>query len=184
MNKANPSHIIAAAIQRERQRAGKSLSALAAKAGLAKSTLSQLENGAGNPSVETLWAIAAALDVPVSFLFEPPGPQARLVRAGQGKLVGSDAAGFAATLLDACPPGRRRDLYRADLQPGSRRQAAPHPAGAAEHVIVVGGLWQTGPLDGQEVLNPGDYFSFPADVPHSYEALAPDTVAIIVMETS
>ena len=118
MNKANPSHIIAAAIQRERQRAGKSLSALAAKAGLAKSTLSQLENGAGNPSVETLWAIAAALDVPVSFLFEPPGPQARLVRAGQGKLVGSDAAGFAATLLDAGPsagqqaaggtaPGRR-----------------------------------------------------------------------------
>ena len=49
----NPTELIASAIGRERERAGLSLSALAAKAGLAKSTLSQLEAGKGNPSIET-----------------------------------------------------------------------------------------------------------------------------------
>ena len=45
----------------ERERAGMSLAELA-RAGLAKSTLSQLESGTGNPSLETLWALAMALD--------------------------------------------------------------------------------------------------------------------------
>lgn len=182
MNTSSPNQLVAAAIQRERQRAGKSLSALAAEAGLAKSTLSQLENGSGNPSVETLWSIATALQVPVSFLFAPPGPRARLVRAGDGKAVGSEEPGFAAALLDACPPGRRRDLYRAELEPGSTRQAAAHPAGTVEHVIAVCGLVRTGPADAEETLHPGDYYSFAGDVPHSYTALAAGSVAVIVVE--
>ena len=41
---------IAASIRRERERTGLSLSELARSAGVAKSTLSQLESGSGNPS--------------------------------------------------------------------------------------------------------------------------------------
>ena len=55
---------IAAALRRERARAGVSLTELARRAGIAKSTLSQLESGSGNPSVETLWALGTALGVP------------------------------------------------------------------------------------------------------------------------
>uniref|UniRef100_UPI0013B3B296 helix-turn-helix domain-containing protein n=1 Tax=Nonomuraea lactucae TaxID=2249762 RepID=UPI0013B3B296 len=79
--------LIAAAIRRERDRAGLSLSELAKRAGLAKSTLSQLEAGAGNPGVETLWAIAAALGVPFSRLVDPPRPAARVIRAGEGPVA-------------------------------------------------------------------------------------------------
>ena len=57
---------IAASIRTERERAGLSLSELARNAGIAKSTLSQLESGAGNPSLETLWALSVALEVPFS----------------------------------------------------------------------------------------------------------------------
>jgi transcriptional regulator with XRE-family HTH domain len=52
--------------------AGLSLTELARRAGIAKSTLSQLESGAGNPSVETLWALAVALGVPFSRLVDLP----------------------------------------------------------------------------------------------------------------
>ena len=52
-----PLGLIARSIRRERERVGLSLSELAKQAGIAKSTLSQLESGTGNPSVETLWAL-------------------------------------------------------------------------------------------------------------------------------
>src|SRR3990170_7383003 len=66
-----PLAVIAASLQRERRRTGLSLAEVARRAGIAKSTLSQLESGAGNPSVETLWALSVALDVPFSRLVEP-----------------------------------------------------------------------------------------------------------------
>jgi len=178
----NPNQMIAAAIQRERNRAGLSLSALAAAAGIAKSTLSQLENGAGNPSVETLWAIASALGVPFSFLFETQSQPTTLIRAGKGETIGSDQSDFIATLLAPCPPNVRRDVYRVVLQPGETRSSPGHPLGTLEHVILCAGALRTGP-QGQEVdLHPGDYFSFPGDQPHSYQALASDTLAVLVMQ--
>jgi transcriptional regulator with XRE-family HTH domain len=82
--------MVAAAIRRERERAGLSLSELAKRAGLAKSTLSQLEAGLGNPSVETLWALAAVLAVPVSRLIDPPRSPVRLIRAGDGPSLPSE----------------------------------------------------------------------------------------------
>jgi len=44
---------------------------LAAQAGLSAGQLSQVENGTGNPSVETLIRIAGALDLYVTDLLEP-----------------------------------------------------------------------------------------------------------------
>src|SRR3954452_3245440 len=116
-----PLATIAAALRRERERAGISLAELARRAGLAKSTLSQLEAGNGNPSVETLWALAVALGVPFSRLVEPPTPSVRVIRAGQAAGVPSDQADFVGRLLAAGAPHARRDLYVIDLEPGAPR---------------------------------------------------------------
>src|ERR1044071_8834266 len=59
---------VAANIRSLRRDAGLTLAELAAASNLGKSTLAQLESGRANPSVETLWAIAAALKVPFSRL--------------------------------------------------------------------------------------------------------------------
>jgi len=61
-----PISIIANALVRERQRAGLSLAEVARRAGIAKSTLSQLEAGNGNPGIETLWSLCVALNIPFS----------------------------------------------------------------------------------------------------------------------
>ena len=45
---------IAHTLRREREAAGVSVSELARRAGVSKATVSQLEGGSGNPSVETL----------------------------------------------------------------------------------------------------------------------------------
>src|SRR5262245_63937220 len=107
-----PLDVIAFSLRRERERAGLSLSELAKRAGVAKSTLSQLEAGTGNPSVETLWALGVALDVPFSRLVEAPRQTVRVVRAGEGPVTYSEQANYAATLLSSSPPRARRDVYR------------------------------------------------------------------------
>ncbi|QDG78759.1 helix-turn-helix domain-containing protein [Labrenzia sp. PHM005] len=178
-----PIDLIARSIQRERAKAHMSLSALAKEAGLAKSTLSQLEAGQGNPSVETLWAIANALNVPFSFLFETASPDKTLIRSGEGEPVSSESASFCATLLSNCPPGRRRDLYRTNLSGGSIRKAEAHPAGTVEHVFVAQGQVRVGPLNELETLDAGDYYRFPGDVAHSYEALTDKATVLLVMES-
>ena len=183
MDSITPNDLIANAIQRERSRKGLSLSALAAKAGLAKSTLSQLESGKGNPSIETLWAIAETLDVTFSTLFEVSKPDVSLVRADEGARLGSDHSTFQTTLLANCPTGTRRDVYRVDLEPGTTRRSTPHPAGTFEHAILCVGEARVGPLEATEMLRAGDYYRYPADRPHIYEATQAGTQMIVIMET-
>lgn len=177
-----PLDVIAQSLRRERARTGLSLSEVAKRAGIAKSTLSQLESGSGNPSVETLWALGVALEVPFSRLVDPPTPQVRIVRADEGPAVGSEQAHFMGKLLASCPPSARRDIYVIALEPGAPRKAEPHIPGTMEHLTVAAGRVRTGPAEDLIDLGPGDYAAFPGDVPHLYEALEPGSWAVLVME--
>jgi transcriptional regulator with XRE-family HTH domain len=177
-----PLDAIAGSLRRERDRIGLSLTELARRAGIAKSTLSQLESGTGNPSVETLWALGVALGVPFSRIVDPPTPVVQVVRAGQGPIVRSEQANFTGSLLASCPPGARRDIYVITLEPDAGRQAQPHIPGTVEHLIVSTGRVRTGPVGEPVELGPGDYIAFPGDIPHVYQALEPNTVAVLVME--
>ncbi|GAA3041767.1 helix-turn-helix domain-containing protein [Actinokineospora globicatena] len=177
-----PLEVIARSLRRERDRVGLSLSELAKRAGVAKSTLSQLESGSGNPSVETLWALSVALDVPFSRLVEPPQPRVQVIRAGEGPAVFSERANYVATLLASCPPHARRDIYLITAEPGTARQSQPHSPGVVEHVVLCSGRALIGLTDGPVTVEPGDYVSYPGDLPHVFEALAPGTVACMVSE--
>ncbi|WP_431727543.1 helix-turn-helix domain-containing protein [Verrucosispora sp. TAA-831] len=177
-----PLATIAAALRYERRRVGISLTELARRAGIAKSTLSHLESGVGNPSVETLWALGVALDVPFSRLVEPPATTVRVIRAGDGPRIRSEHADFVGTLLTAGAAHARRDVYLIELEPGRVRTADPHTPRSVEHVVVGSGRLRCGPEQEQVELDPGDYATFPGDAPHRYEALAPGTFAVLVME--
>ncbi|SHG12745.1 helix-turn-helix domain-containing protein [Streptoalloteichus hindustanus] len=177
-----PLDVIATALRRERDRVGLSQSEVAKRAGIAKSTLSQLESGSGNPSVETLWALGVALGVPFSRLVDPPTPRIQVIRAGEGAKFRSEQTHYVATLLSSCPPGARRDIYLINVEPDQPRRADPHIPGTVEHVVVSAGRLRTGPVDGPVELAPGDYASFSGDVPHIYQALEPGTSYVLVME--
>ena len=179
-----PLAIIAGAIRRERLQAGLSQSELARRSGVAKSTLSQIEAGIGNPGVETLWAIAAAMRLPISRLFESSAAKRRLIRAGEGVRIESEVSSFVGTLLNTAQVASRRDIYWVDVQPGRPRPAAAHPPGTVEHLLLCRGKARVGPLEATEILLPGDYFAFPGDVAHVYEAEEADTAFVLVMESA
>ncbi|MGH1562975.1 helix-turn-helix domain-containing protein [Mumia sp. DW29H23] len=174
--------LVARALRRERAAAGVSLSKLAQQAGVAKSTLSQLEAGAANPSVETIWALSTALGIPFSRLVDPEASRVEVVRAGEGTRVAAGEAAYVATLLSASPPHARRDLYLITAEPGAPRRSDPHPRGTVEHVVISTGRALVGPSEEPVELGPGDYMTYPGDAPHVFEALEVGTTAVSISE--
>jgi transcriptional regulator with XRE-family HTH domain len=173
---------IAGALRRQREAAGLSVSELARRAGVSKATVSQLEGGGGNPSVETLWALGDALGVPFSAFVDPAQGPPTLIRASESPGIRAAGAPYTAALLSASPPHARRDIYLLRAEPGEPRLSAPHARGTAEHVVLLSGKARVGPADDPVELSPGDYLAYPGDAPHVFEALEPGTSAVLVSE--
>lgn len=173
---------LATSVRRERERAALTLTELAKRAGVAKSTLSQLESGVGNPSVETVWALSNALNVPFSRLVDPTPVRVEVIRFGEGTTARSEHSDYAATLLSAAPPGTRRDLYLLVAEPGPEKHSEPHLPGTIEHLVITQGRARVGPVGAAVELSPGDYISYSGDEPHVFIALEPRTRALLVSE--
>ncbi|MFG6476317.1 helix-turn-helix domain-containing protein [Microbacterium sp. P06] len=173
---------IAHALRREREAAGVSVSELARRAGVSKATVSQLEGGAGNPSVETLWALADALGVAFAVFVDEEASAPTLVRAAAASGVPSSAAPYLVSLLSASPPHARRDIYLLRAEPGEPRASEPHQRGTTEHVVLISGRARVGPTADAVVLEPGDYLAYAGDAAHVFEALEPRTSAVMVSE--
>src|SRR5205807_4683711 len=136
---------------------GLSLSDLARKSLVAKATLSALEAGRGNPTIETIGAIANALGVPSSDLLAEPEVAVLVVRAGQrARVPGTDDIVFLERVV-----GRSIiELYELSCPPGSRRDVAPRGPGVVEHVLVTRGRLVTGTADEPVELRVGDFAQF------------------------
>ena len=172
---------VAANVRTLRHDAGLTLAELAAAAGLGKSTLAQLESGRANPSVETLWAIAAALEVPFARIVEEQRPALRVVRATDVPVLFSDETpGWAGRSLAATDRRGTFEIYALDLEAGTTRHAQAHQAGVTEYLLVVTGRLRAGPEAGPVELSAGDLLTFDADVPHVYEAVE-TTHAVLLM---
>lgn len=159
-----------------RQSRGVSLTTLAASTTLGKGTLSELERGQRNPTLDTLFAIATALGVPLSTLLaEGPldGPSREAAHA-HGQSV--DAA-----LLD-----RWRDdagvveVYRMTIDRRTR-ESLPHAAGVSETVTLIDGTIEIGTSNAPVRLEALNSHSFAGDHPHVYRGVAPLSVALLVM---
>ncbi|WP_238010688.1 helix-turn-helix domain-containing protein [Dactylosporangium sp. AC04546] len=149
-------------LRRLREARGISLSALARSAGIGKATLSGLELGTRNPTLETLYAVAGALGVPLTALVLEPGAPATAAADVRGAAV-------EATLLEVFDePGVTFELLRMRVHPGVVQQSPPHAPGVTEHATVHAGVLRAGPAGAPLVAGPGEHISWAADVPHVY----------------
>jgi len=163
---------IGAAVQELRTSRRWSLGELARASGLSKTILGRIERGDGNPSVETLWRVSRALEVPLGTLLSPPSrrPRVRAIRARSGEPLSSES-GMGAWLLHAAGQEHRSELFDIDLPRGVDQGTDPHLPGTEELIFCVKGRVRVGPYDQEVELGPGDAVWFTADVPHHYVAL-------------
>jgi transcriptional regulator with XRE-family HTH domain len=157
-----------------------SLSDLSRSSGVAKATLSALEGGRGNPTLETLSALAAALEIPMGDLITAADPPpVTIVRNDEGTSVPGTANDL--RLIARFTPGGTVEVYEAQWPKRSTRNAGGHGPGTREHVFVTRGGLKVGPLGREVGLSGGDYATFAADEPHLYEARA-GTRALLLMQ--
>ncbi len=142
-------------LQNLRLSKGMSLSKLAAEAGIAKSNLSRLEQGTGNPTVDTIWRLAVQLDVPFS----------RLV-ASVTTPFGNDGVQF--KLIEQGSDNPQVDAYWMSMAPHTERISEPHSVGACESITVISGQLEISTEGTVTTLKAGDHFAFAADKAHDY----------------
>ncbi|GLY32311.1 XRE family transcriptional regulator [Kineosporia sp. NBRC 101731] len=157
---------------------GLSLSALAAATHLGKGTLSELERGQRNPTLDTLFAITTALTVPLGDLLVTDNSDLT-----QGRLPGPQAHG---QNIDAELIGRWTEsaelveVYRMTVGQG-RRQSPGHTAGVVESITVVSGEIAVGVNHAPAHLVGGQSHTFPGDQDHFYEGLVHRSSTVLVM---
>ena len=165
-------------IRRLRTAAGLSLADLAAAADVSKTTLHGLEQGDGNPTLSTLWALATALGVSLGELLEPSAPAVSVVRADEGPRADGDAVH--ARLVHRIALRGTVEVFAIEVDPAEQR-SQPHLPGVAECLVVTGGGIRTGPAGAPVDLAEGDSVHFGAASPHLYQGLAGRNTAVLLM---
>jgi len=155
------------AARRER---GLSLGALAETAGVGKGSLSEIENGARNPTLSTLYALAGALGVPL----------ATLLADRAGARIASP--GIEARLLDVSRDDDATvEVYRLRIDPGASHRSAGHGPGVTEHLLVTAGRARVGRLGEETEIGPGEAARWLSDVAHGYAAIGTTPVASVLV---
>ncbi|MFT4394283.1 helix-turn-helix domain-containing protein [Gordonia lacunae] len=151
---------VGARISALRTQRGLSLSGLAREAGIGKGSLSELEGGHRNPTLDTLYAIAGPLGVPLSALL--------------GEESGTEGAGphLAARLLhvEHHDDGSVTEVFWLRVTPGGTRESPAHGAGVVEHVHVVSGHLCAGRAGAEHTAGPGESLQWLSDTVHTYRS--------------
>ncbi|HWC23087.1 MAG TPA: helix-turn-helix transcriptional regulator [Flexivirga sp.] len=173
MTARETSAAVGARIREARESRGISLSALARDAGIGKATLSQLEAGERNPTIETLYAICGPLGVPLSALV--------------GETGGSEAAaagGMRTVLLDLRrrPDGTTVEVFRLEFPAGARHTSAAHGRSVTEHLVVTSGAIRVR-MARSELISVGESTTWTSDRRHSYAAVGGAAEAVLVITT-
>jgi transcriptional regulator with XRE-family HTH domain len=155
---------VGAKIRQRRQQRGMTGAELARRAGLGKATLSGLEAGNGNPTIDTLDAIAVALRIPLTDLL------ASDTEVGPVYIAGTPASQDAPKreLLRRVSSGHSLELWRLRMPPHTNLDGIPHAPGTVEHLLVAAGSVTAGPSDNPRELHQGDLLAFTGDSPHLY----------------
>jgi XRE family transcriptional regulator, regulator of sulfur utilization len=157
------------ALRRER---GLSMDEVARRSGLGKGTLSELETGRRNPTLETLFALTTALGVPISAALPAPETASE---GGRTTIVGEAIEAVLVARFDDI--STTTELYRISIPAGRTQHSAAHAPGVTEHWMLFAGTLVLGPMGAEIELAGGESASFQADVDHHYAAGNDEDVA-------
>lgn len=177
--------IVGKNLRRLRGERSLSLEALAQRSGVSRAMLGQIELGQSAPTINVLWKIARALDLPFSALIAAPRAQGgtRVIHAAKTKRLTSHDGSFSSRALFPFDEPRRVELYELELKKGAHESAEPHPPGTRENLVVARGKVKITVAGEPHMLGTGDAILFEADVPHRYENVGDDDARMYLVMT-
>lgn len=174
--------LVARNVRRFRTECGMSLGELARRSGLSKQTLSVIEQGAGNPTVETLSLLGAALGLPARRLLTEYGTSVYVQRDEQGKWAAGESGRWDRHLDETLGSGYvRTTLLRMERAGASAAtEISAQAPGTLHHVYVIAGRLRVGPVNDPVEVLAGDFVRFPGDVAHVFACLTDRATAHVV----
>ena len=157
-------------IHRHRLKQGLGAGELADKAGISRYTLSQIEKGGSNPTVDTLWKIADGLHLPFASLMAQISNDCdvSIKRSEEIPEVKSPDSAFAASPIFGHDTPAAFDTYIGTLQPLQQYESQPHRKGVVELLTVMEGCVEV-EIDGSVYrLDKHDSMKFRGDRSHIY----------------
>jgi transcriptional regulator with XRE-family HTH domain len=135
---------VAAAIARNvrslRQAHGWTLAALAARSGVSKGMVVEIEQGRTNPSIATVCRLAAALGTGLATLLDVGSePVLRVVRPDDGVRLWRGAEGGWGDFLVGSEQPAQTELWDWSLAPGDAYEGQVHTGGSREMLYVLAG---------------------------------------------
>lgn len=164
---------VAAAVARHvralRQAHGWSLDELAARSGVSKGMVVQIEGAKSNPSIGTLCRLAESFGVSIARLVESTTePRVRVIAADEPATLWHGRAGGTGRLLCGVNDPAFVELWDWRMPPGEVHWSADHAAGTREVVHAEEGSF-TVTVDGTAYpVRAGETIDFLADRPHEY----------------
>jgi len=167
-------------IQSYRKTSHISLRELASMAGISPSMLSQIENNAVNPSINTLKSIAEALEVPLYKFFTPrePGPADQIVRKGKHQIIGRLGTDVTYKLLTPDTKGTIEFMLM-EFPPETTTRAKPRGHLGEETAYVISGHVVVTVDDQTYILEPGDSIRILPNHPHKWTNATQEDASVI-----
>ncbi|WP_405010373.1 XRE family transcriptional regulator [Kitasatospora sp. NBC_01539] len=156
-------------LKRLRTDRGHTLDALAARSGVSRGMIVQIEQGRTNPSVGTVVRLADALGVSIARLLDyDEVSTVRIVSDDEAVRLWAGAKGGSGVLLNGIEAPGPLELWEWVIMPGEAHGSDPHPAGTVEIARVdEGELTLT--LDGRDhLVRAGSTASYEAGCAHGY----------------
>jgi transcriptional regulator with XRE-family HTH domain len=160
---------VGANLRRIRGQRGLSLERLAQASGVSRAMLCQIELSQSAPTINVLWKIARALNIPFSALLtDPTASRTKVLPAARAKTLTSAGGAFSSRALFPFDEPRTVEFYELHLAPRATETAEPHPPGTVENLVVASGALEMRVGDNHHHLATGDAIQFDADAPHEY----------------
>lgn len=185
---AEVSRAIGRRVRVARISSGWTLDQLAARSGVSRRMLVNVEQGGTNPSIATLLRLSDALGIglPALVATADDGAEAVVVhREGSTAPVWTSAAGGSATLVAGTAPPDVSELWDWRLGPGDGYRTEAHRAGTRELIHVLSGTVVLSVGGAEHRLGSGDAASFDGALAHGYRnasAARPARFSLAVVE--
>jgi len=175
--------MVGANLRRIRLQRGLSLERLAQASGVSRAMLGQIELDQSTPTINVVFKITRALNLPFSALLTAPSAErAKVLPAAKSKVLRSHDGTFSSRALFPFDERRRVEFYELRLVPLGVERAEAHAPGTVENLTVTKGALEMVVGGDRHLLSPGDAIQFEADTAHEYRNPGKsETVMYLVM---
>jgi len=142
------------------------LDAVSELTGVSKSMLGQIERGAANPTISTIWKICSGLKVPYSSIMTVQTGEDKVLSESDVSVIVSNDELYENVQFFPFDGKRNFEIDKITIKPMGVIETGPHPAGTVEYIILFEGEMALEHNGRTEILRKNQAYKFASDTPH------------------